>query len=153
MSSGTSGSESAFLDASENGDDVFFITTSKLVSADYDKGYDVYDAHVCTTMVPCVTPPESPPECSSGDACKPAPSPQPELFGPAPSATFTGAGNVVVAAPQAKSQPISRAQRLAMALKRCRRKADKHKRANCELRAKQLYGARRGRSARERSRS
>ena len=53
ISSGTSSSESAFYDASENGDDVFLMTTSRLVGEDYDKGYDVYDAHVCTTAVPC----------------------------------------------------------------------------------------------------
>ena len=48
ISSGTSGAESVFFDASENGDDVFFTTTSRLTSADYDAGYDVYDAHVCS---------------------------------------------------------------------------------------------------------
>ena len=95
ISSGTSGGESAFLDASESGDDVFFVTGSKLTSEDYDASNDVYDAHVCTTSVPCVPAPVSPPPCTSGDACKAAPSPQPAIFGPAPSATFSGAGNVV----------------------------------------------------------
>ncbi|MGC2374855.1 MAG: hypothetical protein WA484_13365 [Solirubrobacteraceae bacterium] len=96
ISSGTSGAESAFLDASRNGDDVFFLTVSKLVGADYDNAYDVYDAHVCGSEgVACVTEPTPPLPCSSGDSCKAAPSPQPEIFGPAPSATFSGAGNVV----------------------------------------------------------
>ena len=98
ISSGTSSSESAFYDASENGDDVFFTTTSRLVGEDYDNGYDVYDAHVCGAEgVPCRTAPVAPPPCDSGDSCKAAPSPQPELFGPAPSATFNGAGNVTPA--------------------------------------------------------
>lgn len=96
ISSGTSSAESAFFDASENGDDVFFITAAKLVAADYDNGYDVYDAHVCSAEgVPCVSEPVSPPPCSSGDSCKAAPSPQPEIFGPTPSATFSGTGNVL----------------------------------------------------------
>jgi hypothetical protein len=95
ISSGTSSAESAFIDASENGDDAFFITSNKLVAEDYDTAYDVYDAHACSASTPCVTAPESPPPCTSGDSCKAAPSPQPEIFGPAPSATFSGAGNVV----------------------------------------------------------
>ncbi len=95
ISSGTSSEESVFYDASENGDDAFFITASKLVGADYDNGYDVYDAHVCATGAPCVSAPVAPPSCSSGDSCKAAPSPQPELFGPTPSATFSGTGNVL----------------------------------------------------------
>ncbi len=95
ISSGISGQESAFLDASENGDDVFFVTAAKLVGSDYDKGYDVYDAHVCGSEgVACVSEPVLAPPCSSGDSCKAAPSPQPEIFGPAPSATFSGVGNV-----------------------------------------------------------
>jgi hypothetical protein len=95
VSSGISNSESAFYDASENGDDAFFITASKLVPEDYDNAYDIYDAHVCSTAFPCAATPVSPPPCTSGDSCKAAPSPQPEIFGPAPSATFSGAGNVV----------------------------------------------------------
>ena len=95
ISSGISGQESAFLDASENGDDVFFVTAAKLVGSDYDKGFDVYDAHVCGSEgVACVSEPVLAPPCSSGDSCKAAPSPQPEIFGPAPSATFSGVGNV-----------------------------------------------------------
>ena len=93
ISSGVSGEESAFFDASENGDDVFFVTAAKLVSADYDNSFDVYDAHVCgAESVGCVSEPVSSPPCSSGDSCKAAPGPQPEIFGPAPSATFSGRG-------------------------------------------------------------
>jgi hypothetical protein len=95
ISSGTSSSESAFFDASENGDDVFFLTTARLTGADYDTSVDVYDAHVCSGAVPCVVVPVSPPACTSGDSCKAAPSPQPAIFGAAPSATFSGIGNVV----------------------------------------------------------
>src|SRR5664280_437074 len=48
ISSGSSSHESAFLDASESGDDVFILTTAQLGGADTDKSYDVYDAHVCS---------------------------------------------------------------------------------------------------------
>ncbi len=96
ISSGISGQESAFFDASTSGDDVFFITAAKLVSTDYDRGYDVYDAHVCGSEgVACVAGPVSLPVCSSGDACKGAPPLQPEIFGPTPSMTFAGNGNFV----------------------------------------------------------
>jgi hypothetical protein len=95
ISSGASSAESTFYDASENGDDAFFITDSRLTAADYDDAYDVYDAHVCSVSSPCAAEPVSPPPCTSGDSCKAAPSPQPAIFGPAPSATFSGVGNVV----------------------------------------------------------
>jgi hypothetical protein len=95
ISSGISASESAFMDASEDGDDVFFLTASKLTSEDYDTSDDIYDAHVCSAAVPCRAPVVLPPPCSSGDSCKAAPSPQPTSFGPPPSATFSGVGNVV----------------------------------------------------------
>ncbi len=101
VSAGTSSSESAFLDASENGDDVFFVTASKLVSTDYDNSYDVYDAHVCSVEVPCVAEPSVPPACTTEASCRPAPTPQPEIFGPAPSATFSGTGNLTAEATSA----------------------------------------------------
>ncbi len=57
ISSGTSSEESAFLDASEEGGDVFFMTTARLSGEDVDSAYDVYDAHVCTSAAPCPSPP------------------------------------------------------------------------------------------------
>src|SRR3984957_508440 len=83
ISSGTSPEESAFLDASETGGDVFFLTLAKLAPQDYDNALDVYDAHECTSAVPCYpSAPSPPPVCSTGDSCKAAPSPQPSIFGP-----------------------------------------------------------------------
>ncbi len=134
ISSGTASEESAFFDASEDGDDVFFITASKLTSADYDNGYDVYDAHVCSSEVPCVSAPVSSPPCSSGDSCKAAPSPQPEIFGPAPSATFSGTGNVVEEATKPVVKRKSKPRPKAKAKKRAkkRRKAKKAGRSRGE---------------------
>ncbi len=94
ISSGTSSEESVFLDASETGDDVFLLTAARLVPQDVDTSFDVYDAHLCSPSAPCVSEPVLPPPCSSGDACKAAPSPQPAIFGAPASATFSGAGNV-----------------------------------------------------------
>ncbi|HEX8714372.1 MAG TPA: hypothetical protein VF706_02295, partial [Solirubrobacteraceae bacterium] len=48
VSSGKSDHESAFLDASEGGNDVFFLTSSSLIpSLDTDTAFDIYDARVC----------------------------------------------------------------------------------------------------------
>jgi hypothetical protein len=99
ISSGTSAEESAFLDASEDGSDVFFLTTAQLAPQDHDSALDIYDAHECTALAPCPTTVTTPPPCSTGDACKPAPTPQPTLFGAPSSETFSGAGNVTPAPP------------------------------------------------------
>ncbi len=141
ISSGQSSTESTFLEASETGDDVFFITSAKLVSEDAGDQNAVYDAHVCTTTVPCPAVVVSPPPCTSGDSCKAAPSPQPEIFGSAPSATFNGAGNVTVSPTVSgvRSKSLTNAQKLADALKVCHRKKNKRKRAVCERQARKRY--------------
>jgi hypothetical protein len=96
ISAGTGSADSSFVDASASGDDVFFLTRDRLLPQDYDNSYDIYDAHVCSVSVPCIAPVAvSPPPCTTGDACKAAPSPQPAIFGAPASATFAGAGNIV----------------------------------------------------------
>jgi hypothetical protein len=92
ISSGTSGEESAFLDASENGNDVFFLTSARLSSQDVDTSLDVYDAHVCSADSPCPPPPPAPAPACEGDACQqPAEAPNDPTPG---SLTFHGAGNL-----------------------------------------------------------
>ncbi len=113
ISSGTSAEESTFLDASgrgpggEEGEDVFFLTAARLSPQDVDTSFDVYDAHVCSTALPCVSVPASPPPCTSGDSCKAAPSPQPAIFGAPSSATFSGAGNITPPPPVSAAEPKS----------------------------------------------
>lgn len=141
VSSGGSAEQSAFMDASESGDDVFFLTTSHLSAEDFDTSLDIYDAHVCSASVPCASAPVSPPPCSTGDSCKAAPSPQPGVFGAPSSATFAGIGNVAEASERAAPRSLSRAQRLKRALKACRRKKDRRRRAACERRARRQYRA------------
>ncbi len=146
ISSGTSSGESAFMDASETGGDVFFVTTSQLVPQDVDNAYDVYDAHECTSESPCFpTPAAQPPECTTADACRAAPQPQPSLYGPPPSATFNGVGNLTPEAgkPAAKKQTAAqlRAAKLKQALKQCRKDKKKGRRKSCEKAAHAKYGA------------
>ncbi|HET7510667.1 MAG TPA: hypothetical protein VFJ65_10510, partial [Solirubrobacterales bacterium] len=88
ISSGTSPEESAFLDASETGDDVFFLTSSRLAPRDIDSARDLYDARVGGGEAE----PLKPVECS-GDACQqPATPPNDQTPG---SLTFQGAGNLL----------------------------------------------------------
>jgi hypothetical protein len=94
ISSGTSHQESGFYDASATGDDVFFLTTESLVPQDPGGALSIYDAHVCGAEgVPCTPSAVSPPPCTTEASCKPAPEPQPSIFGSGPSETFVGAGN------------------------------------------------------------
>ena len=92
ISSGASPEPSTFLDASENGNDVFFVTTSRLVGEDFDQSADVYDAHVCSAESSCQPPPPPPPVECAGDACQP-PVQAPDDQTPG-SLTFQGPGNL-----------------------------------------------------------
>jgi hypothetical protein len=106
ISSGESPQESAFLDASETGGDVFFLTTSPLAPQDLDTAYDVYDAQECTTEVACPPPAaEQPPACTTEASCKASPAPQPSLYAPPPSATFNGPGDAPPPPPPAVVKP------------------------------------------------
>ncbi len=144
ISSGSSAEESAFLDASENGSDVFFLTAAKLASQDYDASVDIYDAHECASAAPCFpTVAEQPPACTTEAACKAAPTPQPSTFGLPSSATFSGADNVTPAPAtgvRSKAKPPTRAQQLAKALKMCKRDKKKSKRSSCERQARKKDG-------------
>lgn len=149
ISSGTSPEESGFLDASASGADVFFLTSSSLVAADRDTAYDVYDAHECSPGAPCVSPTVSPPACDTGDACKPAPSPQPGVFGAPASSTFSGPGNLAASPPGKPvvvAKPLTRAQKLKRALRGCAKKP-KRKRKACVGRARRRFGAKPARTS------
>jgi hypothetical protein len=150
ISSGTSERESAFLDASVSGNDVFFLTAQPLVASDHDTSLDVYDARDCS-QAPCITPPsEVKVQCASEAECKTAVTSQPALV--APAATVSTVGNLptahqipVTGVPPSKpkAKAPTRAQRLAKALKACKRDKSKHKRAQCERAAKKAYGPKR----------
>jgi hypothetical protein len=156
ISGGSSGEESAFLDASatggrdtegaEGGGDVFFLTSAKLAMQDFDTSRDVYDAHECTDSSPCVPPsPAQPAPCATSDSCKASPTTQPTIFAAPASTGVSGAGNLApIAAIKPASKPPSatqlKAARLAKALKSCRLKRVKRKRHRCESQARRRYG-------------
>jgi len=88
ISSGTSPEESAFLDASSSGDDVFFLTGARLVARDEDAAFDIYDASVGGSE-PQVAKAS---ECS-GEECQPAAA-APDHATPGTAVT-NGRGNIV----------------------------------------------------------
>jgi len=153
ISGGASPHESAFLDASASGGDVFFLTAEKLVAQDHDTAFDVYDAHVCTLSSPCPAPPseEAQTPCASEEACRGGMITSVPALPSAPPSALRGPGNVAAqqvlgakteVKPQvkAKAKPLTRAQKLAKALKACKKDKKKKKRAACEKQARKKYG-------------
>jgi hypothetical protein len=136
ISDGVNSSNDFFLDASANGDDVFIATRERLVPGDEDDFADVYDAQVngnvssTKSASPCV-----------GSGCQEAPSQVPS-FGPPASSTFVGSGNLAPSSSKVNTKPkpkvLTRAQKLAIALKACKRKP-RGERAGCKQRANKRY--------------
>jgi hypothetical protein len=149
LSSGLSAQEAAFMDASENGNDAFVLTSQPLTSADHDQAFDVYDAHVCSESTPCITlPVGASTPCETVDTCRPASPAARVLAGPSGTAAFSGASGPTAPGsrtlpPQRTVKPkaLTRAQRLANALKACRaeHKRSKRQRQACERDARKKY--------------
>jgi hypothetical protein len=134
-----------FLDASGTGADVFFTTRERLVGRDVDTAVDIYDAHVCSGPGDCPSEAEAPPACTTADACRAAPAPQPSIFGAPSSATFSGQGNAASPPSPALTKTAAqiRAGKLKRALASCRHryKRQRKRRAACEKQARRAYGA------------
>ncbi len=155
ISSGTSALESSFLEASETGGrdaegaegggDVFFLTAESLVPRDTGSGYDIYDAHECTSASPCVASVAVPGECVTADSCRSAPEPQPGVFGAPPSATFSGAGNLTPPAPV-----VMTAKKATKKAVRCKQGFVKNKHGKCVKKKKAKKAKRAGNDRRGR---
>ena len=108
ISSGTSKEASAFLDASESGSDVFFLTAAQLSPQDTDSAIDIYDAHECGAGEDCSPPVPVPVPACEGDACQ-SPVAAPEDPTPG-SLTYQGPGNppgpLLSAQAKPKSKPV-----------------------------------------------
>ncbi len=159
ISSGTSAQESVFLDASEGGSEVFFLTTARLwPNYDFDNSYDIYDARECSSTSPCIPEPNvsATPSCDEVSMpCRPPATTQSSIFSEPGSAPVLGDGNVPpVDSVVMPKPPPTRAQLLAAALKSCHKKYSraKKRRTACERQARKRYGtrgtARRSRAAR-----
>jgi hypothetical protein len=148
MSAGQSGTETAFLDASSEGDDVFFLTSARLSGQDGDNALDVYDAHVCKASSPCPAGTSSSVGgCEEAAACRNATPPEATAVAAAP--VVLGNGNVSPTLTKGVQRHLTRAQELAKALKACKRAHGKHRRA-CEARARRKYGSKSARVRRHR---
>jgi len=154
LSSGSPSKESAFIEATPDGSDVFFVTAAQLLPQDTDTAFDIYDARACTASSPCLTPTAGEaPGCAETETCRPAEPAKQIPAGPAGTETSSGPGNIIAAkkAP-AKQQvearkaekPLTRAQKLVRALAGCRRRYahSKRRRAACERKARKRYGKR-----------
>jgi hypothetical protein len=136
ISTGQSDQPSYFGDASADGSDVFFFTRQSLVGQDQDENEDLYDARV-EGGIAAQNP--SPPVGCTGEDCL-APVDPSSVFEAPSSTTFAGVGNPT-SRPDIKPKPLTRAQKLARALKACAKPKRKQRRT-CEARARKSYGKR-----------
>jgi hypothetical protein len=138
ISSGQGEADSDLYGMSADGHDVFFRTQDRLVASDVPGSPSIYDARVeggipgQVVVAPC-----------QGDACQGQPSQPPGLS--APASLPTGSGNATPPADKApggaSTKTLTRAQKLARALKACAKQKPRHKRRACEARARKQYGA------------
>ncbi len=144
-------SESTFLDAGANGNNVFFSSADKLLPEDASQNVEVWDARVDGGYPVNV----AAPACMTAEACRTASPPTPALFGAPPSATFSGPGNLVAPQPASRPKPesLTRAQKLAAAVKSCRKDKKKAERQRCEKQARNRYGSTRKRTKAKKSSS
>jgi hypothetical protein len=155
ISSGHDSQPSYFLGMSPDGSNVFFGTHSRLVSQDRDSAGDLYDARICTGADPCFQASAGETAQCEGDACH-NPPPAPIDASPA-SLSFSGAGNLA-SEPPSRSAPSRtaaqvRAERLARALKACRKVRSTNRRARCERAARRSYGTSKASRASKRRRT
>jgi hypothetical protein len=132
ISSDLSDEEATLVDASASGDDVFFASRAQLVPEDRSQFVELYDARVGGGF-------PTPSLACTGTGCQGVPQAPPSFATPA-SVTFTGAGNFPPTPTKSPPKPLTRAQKLARALKACKSKARK-RRARCKREARARYGA------------
>ena len=139
ISAVSGGYEAFFLDASPDGTNVFFASADRLLPGDPGGNTVVWDAREGGgfSAAAASTP------CSSSESCQPPAAAPPTAQSPA-SATFVGPGNAVpeIVTPVGvltKPKPETRAQKLAKALKTCRKDKPRKKRMACEKTVRKKY--------------
>jgi len=134
ISSGASAEPSFYLDNDEAGENVFFTTREGLVGGDTDDAYDVYDARVSGDAAAQTSAPACEGDCRQAGASLSTPALVSGGSGPS--------GNLAPSPPSAtrtlKRPAVTRAQKLAKALKACKRKPKK-RRAACDKQARRKY--------------
>jgi hypothetical protein len=138
LSSGTAEEPVSDVVISEDGSNVFFITSQGLVPGDTDGAPDIYDARIGPGFPPA---PAGSQECS-GDACQgPLTNPAPLLI---PGSVSQAPGENVLTPPLGTvvRKRSTTAQKLAAALKGCHKKHSKRNRVLCDRSARKRYGSR-----------
>ena len=136
LSGGTSIGHSSFLDASENGGDVFIVTRANFVGSDEDGAFDAYDVRLGAQHPPV------PPLCT-GTGCQGIPS-APPIFATPSSVTFEGVGNFAAPAKETKVKPKPKK-------KPKHKKKQKKKKSKAKKSARKANGHKRSSSKGERS--
>jgi hypothetical protein len=135
LSGGFSSDASALLGMSSNGGDVFIVTRAQLTALDHNEFFDAYDARENgIASVPAVA------QCAELTCERQQREPPPPLSLP-PTALLTEAEEAPASAGHAPKVTLTRAQKLAKALKLCHRQHVKSKRVTCERKARKLYRA------------
>jgi hypothetical protein len=135
ISSGHAASDSFLIDSTPSGDDAFIVTRDQLLAQDQNEQLDLYDARVgggieVAATAPCL-----------GDSCQGPPASPPASPEPG-SAVFRGQGDLAASSvfgSDVKPRPLTRAQKLARALKACTKRPKKKRRA-CRAEARRRYG-------------
>jgi hypothetical protein len=140
LSTGTSSSDSYFMDASPDGHDAFFVTRQRLLGWDIDDSYDLYDARVGGGLPE----PSIPAQPCAGEGCRAPLSGAPGAGVPA-SEVLSGAGNL--AAPVLSKPIVKKVSKLSRALRACKGKP-KRARKHCESQARKRFGRKASRSRR-----
>jgi hypothetical protein len=139
ISDGQDPNGAVYAGMSATGSDVFFQTRAQLVGQDTDSLGDIYDARVGGGF-----PAPSPESSCSGEACQGGASSSP-AFGASGTSSFTAGGNVTPGSTsfptptESKPKLLTRAQKLAKALKQCKKDKSKKKRLACQKQAKKKY--------------
>jgi hypothetical protein len=130
------------LGSDASGHNVFFTTDDPLVPEDTNTERDFYDAHACSAEEPCLAARSGAATPCSEETC------HGQAAGssggqPLASESVTGPGNLAapVVAAHAQPKPLTKVQKLARALKICRAKRSRTKRAHCERLARRQYAA------------
>jgi hypothetical protein len=125
---------SVLIDADATGDNVFFEHVGQLGQTEAPVDHnELYDARVDGGF------PQVAVGCAAA-ACQPGVSSPAAPAAPA-STTFTGVGNFPAAGPPKPGvRSLTRGQKLALALKACRRDGKRSKRRSCESQARGRYG-------------
>ncbi len=136
ISSGTSTAGSYFYEATPNGANVFFVTAQSLVGRDTDNAISLYDAREGAGFEEAPTPVA----CES-EGCRGSTGSSAE-FGQPASVTFDGPGNLAMTVQNKAPKKMTRAQKLARALKACALQRGRRRREQCRRIAQRRFGTR-----------